>query len=259
MQGYIAPRGVREGSLAAFSLEVATAQYNREGGQPGLMGRESAQGRGELRARAAQQTAHDHHRSGSDGGAGVWDRGSVGNVHDHIVEVDPAGISHDLSEDSLGTLAKVGRRRENLDLEIGPQSYGAFRHHASLAVAGEAGPVPEKGQADSLKRPAIVFSSAARESVCRVTFGEARGRLRLLKNGNRTDAFLEHLARWCDTAFAVGIPETHRVRIEAEGQGDLVHLAFHREETLRGAETAEGPIGRRVRGEDTSSNAYVGT
>ncbi len=79
------------------------------------------------------------------------------------------------------------------------------------------------------------------------------------QEGVEIDFFADHLAGGGGLAFVKEVAAAELFGREADGGGDLIHLAFERENALRRAEAAEGSVRRRGGSNGSAADADVGT
>ena len=163
------------------------------------------------------------------------------------------GVGGYLAEDGVGALAELGGGDEEAGSPFGGDVDGDFGGQAALAGAGEACSVEEGGEAYAAFDGAggvFFFELGALGVVIGLFEGSGEERLHVYGVG-------EELA--CGRAVAGGeeVAAAELFWGEAYNFGDLVHVALEGEDALRGAEAAEGSVGRDVGGHRFGADGEV--
>ena len=191
---------------------------------------------------AFDQFADDHGGAAGDGGAGVGDVSSVGLGDEDLLVGKAEGLGGDLAEDGVGALAELGGGDEDARLAFGGEFDRDQGVEAALAGAGEACSVEEGGEADAaLDGAGRVFAVELFAFGVVVGFFEGSGEEML-----HVDRVAEELAGGGAVAGGEEIAAAELFGGEADDLRDLVHVAFEGEDALRGAESAEGSVGRDI-------------
>jgi hypothetical protein len=202
---------------------------------------------------AFDELADDHGGAAGDGGTGVGDDGGVGLGDEDLLVGDAEGLRADLGEDGVGALAELGGGdedaraafRSDLDFDEGVE--------AALAGAGETGAVHEGGEAYSALDCGCGIGAVELGALGVVVgFLEGAGEQVL-----HVDRVGEVLAGGGLHAGREEVAAAEFFGREADDAGDLVHVAFEREEGLGCAEAAKGPVGRDVGGHRLGADSEV--
>ncbi len=164
------------------------------------------------------------------------------------------GLGGDLAEDGVGALAELGGGDEDAGRPSGVSSISTreLRRRSPEPVK----PAPWKKVAKPMPRlmvDAWVFAVELCTFGVVVGFFERAGEQML-----HVDRVFEELAGGCAVAGGEEVAAAQLFRGEADDLGDLVHVAFEREDALRSAEAAEGSVGRDVGGDGFGADGEVG-
>ena len=159
----------------------------------------------------------------------------------------------DLAEDGVGALAELGGGDEDARAAFGGEFDLDQGVEAALAGAGEACAVEEGGEADAaLDGAGGVFAVELGALGVVVGLFEGAGEEVL-----HVDGVGEELAGGGAVAGGEEVAAAEFFGGEADDVGDLVHVAFEGEDGLRGAEAAEGSVGRDVGGHGLGADGEV--
>ena len=208
----------------------------------------------ELVASALDEASDDHGGAGGYGGAAVGNDGGVGRGHGDVVVGEVEGFGGDLGQDGVGSLTEFGAGDEDADVVFRGDVDPGEGVEVAFAGAGEACAVEEAGDADAAFDGAEgIFAGELGAFDVVVGFVEGAG-----EEVVEDDGLAHDLAGGGGVAVVKEVSTAEFVWCDADGRGDLVHVALDGEDGLGRAESAKCSGGDGVGGPGAGADADVG-